>query len=198
MRKRKSPKTLDITRVFGHGAGGGTRTHTLSPAKDFESSSSANSNTPARLFLKSLLKITNRKLEGYAGGMLRRNTVFSFQKFPVYQGLSYPACETAKSILSPPRLPIPSLRLIPCNTLTQIDSICKHSSVSFSVDDRQTEHIAHLIEAVMLAPAVARCIPCTVIEGAVLQRFRRSLLLSLGKRIARSPEPLELRIRKQR
>ena len=100
MRKRESPKTLDVTRVFGHGAGGGTRTHTLSPAKDFESSSSANSNTPARLFLKSLLKITNRKLEGYAGGMLRRNTVFSFQKFPVYQGLSHPAWETAKSILS--------------------------------------------------------------------------------------------------
>ena len=112
LRKRKSPKTLDITRVFGHGAGGGTRTHTLSPAKDFESSSSANSNTPARLFLKSLLKITNRKLEEYAGGMLRRNTVFSFQKFPVYQGLSYPAWETAKSILSPSRLPIPSLRPI--------------------------------------------------------------------------------------
>ena len=110
LRKRKSPKTLDITRVFGHGAGGGTRTHTLSPAKDFESSSSANSNTPARLFLKSLLKITNRKLEGYAGGMLRRNTVFSFQKFPVYQGLSHPAWETAKSILSPSRLPIPSFR----------------------------------------------------------------------------------------
>jgi len=49
-------------------------------------------------------------LEGYAGGMLRRNTVFSFQKFPVYQGLSYPAWETAKSILSPSRLPIPSFR----------------------------------------------------------------------------------------
>ena len=123
MRKRKSPKTLDITRVFGHGAGGGTRTHTLSPAKDFESSSSANSNTPARLFLKSLLKITNRKLEGYAGGMLRRNTVFSFQKFPVYQGLSHPAWETAKSILSPPRLPIPSFRLTDV-ILTYVVAFC--------------------------------------------------------------------------
>ena len=112
-KKTINPNPSPIGNGFGlywFGAGGGTRTHTLSPAKDFESSSSANSNTPARLFLKSLLKITNRKLEGYAGGMLRRNTVFSFQKFPVYQGLSHPAWETAKSILSPSRLPIPSFR----------------------------------------------------------------------------------------
>ncbi len=30
------------------GAGGGTRTHTMSPSTDFESASSANSNTPAK------------------------------------------------------------------------------------------------------------------------------------------------------
>ena len=46
-RDKKSPKTLDVMRVFGHGAGGGTRTHTLSPTTDFESVTSANSITPA-------------------------------------------------------------------------------------------------------------------------------------------------------
>ena len=46
---KKSPKTLDVMLVFGHGAGGGTRTHTLSPTTDFESVTSANSITPAHL-----------------------------------------------------------------------------------------------------------------------------------------------------
>ena len=48
-RDKKSPKTLDVMLVFGHGAGGGTRTHTLSPTTDFESVTSANSITPAYL-----------------------------------------------------------------------------------------------------------------------------------------------------
>ena len=47
-------RTLIVSKLESfYGAGGGTRTHTLSPAKDFESSSSANSNTPAR-FLSAL------------------------------------------------------------------------------------------------------------------------------------------------
>ena len=35
--------------VLHSGAGGGTRTHTVLPPTDFESVSSANSNTPAKL-----------------------------------------------------------------------------------------------------------------------------------------------------
>ena len=50
-KKTNNPNPSPIKKIwFGlywFGAGGGTRTHTLSPAKDFESSSSANSNTPA-------------------------------------------------------------------------------------------------------------------------------------------------------
>ena len=38
--------------AFSVGAGGGTRTHTMSPSTDFESVTSANSITPARVFLK--------------------------------------------------------------------------------------------------------------------------------------------------
>ena len=45
-------KTLDasnaeVSSVLGDGAGGGTRTHTMSPSADFESATSTNSITPA-------------------------------------------------------------------------------------------------------------------------------------------------------
>ena len=50
-KKTNNPNPSPIKKIwFGlywFGAGDRTRTHTLSPAKDFESSSSANSNTPA-------------------------------------------------------------------------------------------------------------------------------------------------------
>ena len=46
-------KTLDasnaeVSSVSEDGAGGGTRTHTMSPSADFESATSTNSITPAR------------------------------------------------------------------------------------------------------------------------------------------------------
>ena len=44
-----SPKTLDIMRVFGHGAGGRTRTGTVSLPVDFESTASTNYTTRALL-----------------------------------------------------------------------------------------------------------------------------------------------------
>ena len=53
LRKTTNPNVSPIGKRFGFecfGAGGGTRTHTPSLAKDFESSSSANSNTPAMLY----------------------------------------------------------------------------------------------------------------------------------------------------
>ena len=43
-----------------YGAGGGTRTHTGVSPKDFESSSSANSNTPAYIFKSYLPKASPR------------------------------------------------------------------------------------------------------------------------------------------
>jgi|LSQX01.3.fsa_nt_gb hypothetical protein len=43
----KNPLALDISRASGFGAGGRGRTGTVSPPLDFESSTSANSITPA-------------------------------------------------------------------------------------------------------------------------------------------------------
>ena len=47
---KEKPASPDISRgyeLLKSSAGGGTRTHTMSPSTDFESASSANSNTPA-------------------------------------------------------------------------------------------------------------------------------------------------------
>ena len=54
-------KTLDasnaeVSSVSEDGAGGGTRTHTMSPSADFESATSTNSITPAH-FIEKLPKI---------------------------------------------------------------------------------------------------------------------------------------------
>ena len=53
-------KTLDasnaeVSSVSEDGAGGGTRTHTMSPSADFESATSTNSITPARGIEQELL-----------------------------------------------------------------------------------------------------------------------------------------------
>ena len=47
-KKKRNERIVSIL-SFQYGAGGGTWTRTLSPAMDFESTSSANSNTPASL-----------------------------------------------------------------------------------------------------------------------------------------------------
>ena len=54
-----------------YGAGGGNRTRTGISPKDFESSSSTSSNTPAYL-MNTLLRTLPKKQEGYTGGMLMK------------------------------------------------------------------------------------------------------------------------------
>ena len=80
---KKSPQTPDISRVcelLRSGAGGGTRTHTPLRITDFESVSSANSDTPAFIYFKSSPDVLSEKSEGHRGGTLKASYIFSFQK----------------------------------------------------------------------------------------------------------------------
>ena len=53
-RKEETPdaSNAEVSSVSEDGAGGGTRTHTVSPPADFESATSTNSITPAGVFSK--------------------------------------------------------------------------------------------------------------------------------------------------
>ena len=77
-----NPNPFPIGNKFGlywFGAGGGTRTHTLSPTTDFESVTSANSITPAHL--QSLREQISEN-GGMLGGMQKQNRIFDCQKYP--------------------------------------------------------------------------------------------------------------------
>ena len=63
--------------VFSVGAGGGTRTHTMSPSTDFESVTSANSITPA----KSNFKVFYHRVRSIAMPVMNDNWIF----FEVYR-----------------------------------------------------------------------------------------------------------------
>ena len=54
-------KKIQVQRLGFFGAGGGTRTHTMSPSTDFESVTSANSITPAYLIAYVLYMIKTKK-----------------------------------------------------------------------------------------------------------------------------------------
>ena len=64
------------------GAGGGTRTHTPLRITDFESVSSANSDTPANIFLSLTPDEASEKSEVHRGGTLKIWFLFSCQ-FPL-------------------------------------------------------------------------------------------------------------------
>ena len=69
--KKEQPENPCNTRTFRaaeFGAGGGTRTHTPLRITDFESVSSANSDTPAFVFLHLTPDELSEKSEGHRGG----------------------------------------------------------------------------------------------------------------------------------
>ena len=53
--------------VSSYGAGGGTRTHTMSPSADFESATSTNSITPADVCLLIIQDAPAKFKSGFAG-----------------------------------------------------------------------------------------------------------------------------------
>ena len=68
---KEKPANPDKSRVYEllrSGAGGGTRTHTPLRITDFESVSSANSDTPAFVFLHLTPDELSEKSEGHRGG----------------------------------------------------------------------------------------------------------------------------------
>ena len=60
----KMPENQALSSLLRSGAGGGTRTHTMSPSTDFESVTSANSITPAFIFSKSYSRCPVREIGG--------------------------------------------------------------------------------------------------------------------------------------
>ena len=66
-----------IEAPLGFGAGGGTRTHTMSPSTDFESVTSANSITPA----KSNFRVFYHRVRSIAMPVMKDNWIF----FEVYR-----------------------------------------------------------------------------------------------------------------
>ena len=96
----------------GDGAGGGGRTRTVSPPLDFESSTSANSITPAYILFRTVSKSSLRKSEGDLEGDFEKTRFIRLSKALIYKGFRVSPEETATRILSPARLPIPSHRHI--------------------------------------------------------------------------------------
>ena len=94
----------------GDGAGGGGRTRTVSPPLDFESSTSANSITPAYILFRTVSKSSLRKSEGDLEGDFEKTRFIRLSKALIYKGFLVSPGETAMRILSPARLPIPSFR----------------------------------------------------------------------------------------
>ena len=84
----KSPGTVDAVGFWPtasilfcfYGAGGGTRTHTPLRITDFESVSSANSDTPAFIFLSLTPDVLSEKSEGHRGGTLKTIYILSCQR----------------------------------------------------------------------------------------------------------------------
>ena len=66
-----NPKST-IKAPLGFGAGGGTRTHTMSPSTDFESVTSANSITPA----KSNFRVFYHRVRSIAMPVMKDNWIF--------------------------------------------------------------------------------------------------------------------------
>ena len=91
---KKSPRTCAV-RGDG-GAGGGTRTHTSVTPKDFESSSSTNSNTPAVISELFPPIKQSRKLEGCLGGMLVKTKKYSIQMSLIFKGKRLSGRQRAK------------------------------------------------------------------------------------------------------
>ena len=80
---KEKPANPDKSRVYEllrSGAGGGTRTHTPLRITDFESVSSANSDTPAFIFLSLTPDVLSEKSEGHRGGTLKIIYILSCQK----------------------------------------------------------------------------------------------------------------------
>ncbi len=92
------------------GAGGGGRTRTVSLPLDFESSTSANSITPAFIFSKSCSRCPDREIGGTSWRDIKNQIHIELSKVLANQGFSARRHETTKWILSPPRLPIPTHR----------------------------------------------------------------------------------------
>lgn len=70
LKKRKPTNAVvsSVCRLLISGAGGGTRTHTPLRITDFESVSSANSDTPAFIFLSLTPDVLSEKSEGHVEG----------------------------------------------------------------------------------------------------------------------------------
>lgn len=68
---KKSPETLDM-KGFRDGAGGRTRTGTDFTPVDFESTTSANSITPARCILRKLIRNAFSENGGRFGGRFQK------------------------------------------------------------------------------------------------------------------------------
>ena len=80
---KEKPANPDKSRVYEllrSGAGGGTRTHTPLRITDFESVSSANSDTPAFIFLSLTPDVLSEKSEGHRGGTLKTIYILSCQR----------------------------------------------------------------------------------------------------------------------
>ena len=80
----------------GDGAGGGGRTRTVSPPLDFESSTSANSITPAYILFRTVSKSNLRKSEGD----FEKTRFIRLSKALIYKGFLVSPGETAMRILS--------------------------------------------------------------------------------------------------
>ena len=84
----------------GDGAGGGGRTRTVSPPLDFESSTSANSITPAYILFRTVSKSSLRKSEGDLEGDFEKTRFIRLSKALIYKGFLVSPGETAMRILS--------------------------------------------------------------------------------------------------
>ena len=84
----------------GDGAGGGGRTRTVSPPLDFESSTSANSITPAYILFRTVSKSSLRKSEGDLEGDFEKTRFIRLSKALIYKGFRVLPGETATRILS--------------------------------------------------------------------------------------------------
>ena len=84
----------------GDGAGGGGRTRTVSPPLDFESSTSANSITPAYILFRTVSKSSLRKSEGDLEGDFEKTRFIRLSKALIYKDFLVSPGETAMRILS--------------------------------------------------------------------------------------------------
>ena len=87
---KEKPANPDKSRVYEllrSGAGGGTRTHTPLRITDFESVSSANSDTPAFIFLSLTPDGASEKSEVHRGGTLKISYILNCQISLKNQGI---------------------------------------------------------------------------------------------------------------